>query len=112
MLYLFGMVLGIGFGVSVAVIGAGIGQGLVGMGAMQAMARQPENTGRIQIGMIIALALIESLVIYALLMVLILTFLKLPNQQQAIELIKAGLTWPSRSSHPSVRRSWRSRAGR
>lgn len=60
--------LGTAIGLPIAVIGAGIGQGIAVNGAMQGMARQPEASGTIQTGMIIGLALIESLVIYALLM--------------------------------------------
>src|SRR5438067_12391864 len=73
-LYLAALALGAGLGLPIAVIGAGIGQGLVGMGAMGGIARQPEAAGRIQTAMIIALALIESLVIYALLIALLLIF--------------------------------------
>ncbi len=42
-----------------AVIGVGIGIGLIGGRAMEAIARQPEATGKIQTNMIIAAALIE-----------------------------------------------------
>lgn len=67
-LYLLGLTLATGLGLPIAVIGAGLGQGRVGAAAMEAMARQPELAGRIQTGMIIAMALLESLVIYALVM--------------------------------------------
>src|SRR5947209_2046593 len=67
-LYLLGITLAAGLGVPIAVIGAGLGQGLVGGAAMNAMARQPEMANKIQTGMLIALAFIESLVIYALVM--------------------------------------------
>ena len=50
-----------------AVLGAAIGQGMVGSKAMEAMARQPEIAGQIRISMILALALIEALAIYGLL---------------------------------------------
>ena len=46
-----------------AVLGAGIGQGICANGALNGMARQPEAYGRLQTAMIIGLALIESLVI-------------------------------------------------
>jgi F-type H+-transporting ATPase subunit c len=61
------LALAAGLGLPIAVIGAGIGQGIVGGKAVEAIARQPDATQRIQTAMIIALALIESLVIYALL---------------------------------------------
>ena len=57
-----GAALAIGF----AAMGCGIGQGLVGFGAMQGIARNPSAAGKIQTPMIICLALIESLCIYAL----------------------------------------------
>lgn len=68
MLYLAFLALGVTLGLPIAVLGAGMGQGRVGAAAMEAIARQPEAAGRIQTAMIIALALIEALVIYALLM--------------------------------------------
>ena len=55
------------FAVAVAILGAAIGQGMVGSKAMEAMARQPEIAGQIRISMILALALIEALAIYGLL---------------------------------------------
>ena len=52
-------------GLSVA--GAAIAQGMVGSKTVEAMARQPELAGRLRTAMILALGLIESLAIYALL---------------------------------------------
>jgi F-type H+-transporting ATPase subunit c len=68
MLYLGLLALGVAFGLPIAVIGAGLGQGKAAAAALEGVARQPEAAGKIQTMMIIALALIESLVIYALLM--------------------------------------------
>jgi F-type H+-transporting ATPase subunit c len=68
MFYLGMLALGLAIGLPIAVIGAGIGQGLAANGALSGIARQPEASGKIQTAMIIALAIIESLVIYALLM--------------------------------------------
>lgn len=68
MLYLALLALAVGLGVPIAAMGCGIGQGIAINGALQGMARQPEASGTIQTAMIIGLALIESLVIYALLM--------------------------------------------
>ena len=48
-------------GAGLAVIGAGIGIGLIGYGVAQAIARQPEATGKIQTAMLIAAALIEGI---------------------------------------------------
>lgn len=68
MLYLGLLALGVALGLPIAVIGAGLGQGKAAAAALEGVARQPEAVGKIQTMMIIALALIESLVIYALLM--------------------------------------------
>jgi F-type H+-transporting ATPase subunit c len=54
---MFGNVLGLGVGI--AALGVGIGLGMIGYGAMQGMARQPEALGRIQTAMLIALAFVE-----------------------------------------------------
>ncbi len=56
---------GIGFGLAAGL--AGIGQGLVGSRAAEGAARNPGAAGTVQTMMIIALALIESLVLFALL---------------------------------------------
>ena len=57
----------VGLAVPLAAMAGAIGQGRVGAAAMESIARQPEAAGDIGRNMIIALALIESLVIYALL---------------------------------------------
>ena len=49
-----------------AAMGCGIGQGLAAFAALQGIARNPSAAGKIQTPMIIGLALIESLCIYAL----------------------------------------------
>ena len=48
-----------------AAIGAGIGIGNIGGSAMEAIARQPEATSKIQTNMIIAAALIEGVALFA-----------------------------------------------
>ncbi len=68
MLYFALLAFGTAIGLPIAALGCGIGQGIAINGALQGMARQPESSGTIQTAMIIGLALIESLVIYALLM--------------------------------------------
>jgi len=52
-------------GAGLAVIGAGIGIGLLAKGAVEAIARQPEAAGTIQINMILAAALIEGAALFA-----------------------------------------------
>jgi len=60
---------GIGFGLAAGL--AGIGQGLIGSRAAEGAARNPGAAGTVQTLMIIGLALIESLVLFALLIVFV-----------------------------------------
>ncbi len=85
---LVALILAIGFGVPVAVIGGGLAQGKAASAALEGIARQPEAAGKIQTAMIIGLALIESLVIYALLIALILLFLGVPSAEKIVNLVK------------------------
>ncbi|MCY3986004.1 MAG: ATP synthase F0 subunit C [Candidatus Dadabacteria bacterium] len=65
-----GIAAGIGIGIAVGV--AGIGQGIATASAVDGIARNPGAAAKIQTPMIIGLALIESLVIYALLIAFLL----------------------------------------
>src|SRR2546422_1896061 len=51
--------IGAGLAAGLAVLGAGVGIGRIGGQAVEGMARQPENSARIQTAMIIAAALVE-----------------------------------------------------
>lgn len=53
------------FGMGMVVIGAGLGIGRIGGQAVEAMSRQPEASGNIQTGMLIAAALIEGAAFFA-----------------------------------------------
>jgi F-type H+-transporting ATPase subunit c len=59
-------------GLGIAAVGSGLGLGRAVAAAMEAMGRQPEAAGKIQVGMIIGCALIEALTIYALVTVFVL----------------------------------------
>ena len=63
-----------GCSIAIATIGTGIGQGMAVNGAMQGISRQPEAAGTIGTNLIIGLAFIESLAIYALVVALLLLF--------------------------------------
>lgn len=63
----FGLALGAALAIGFAAAGGGIGQGKVGAAALEGIARNPGSSDKIFTPMIIGLALIESLVIYALL---------------------------------------------
>ena len=69
-----GMVgLGAGLAIGLAALGGGIGQGLAAGSALTGIARNPNAADKIFTPMIIGLALIESLVIYALVIGFMLT---------------------------------------
>jgi F-type H+-transporting ATPase subunit c len=63
-----------GFGIAIAAFGCGIGQGIGLRSAVEGIARNPESSGKVTVTMIIGLALIESLCIYALVIAIILIF--------------------------------------
>jgi F-type H+-transporting ATPase subunit c len=67
-----------GFGIAIAALGCGIGQGLGLKGAVEGIARNPESSGKVTVTMLIGLAMIESLCIYALVIALML-ILRMPN---------------------------------
>lgn len=67
---LIGTALAIGLGA----VGPGIGIGLIGAGAMNALGRNPEAEGQIRTAMILAIAFAEAVAIYALVIALIIKF--------------------------------------
>lgn len=58
--------LGAGLAIGLAAVGCGLAQGMAAAAALQGIARNPSAAGKIQTPMILGLALIESLCIYAL----------------------------------------------
>ena len=69
----FGMIaMAAGLGIGIAALGGGIGQGRAAAAALDGIARNPGAAGQIRGPMILGLALIESLVIYALIISLLL----------------------------------------
>jgi F-type H+-transporting ATPase subunit c len=61
-----------GLGIGIAALGGGLGQGRAATAALEGIARNPGAAGQIRGPMILGLALIESLVIYALIISLLL----------------------------------------
>jgi len=57
--------IGAGLAAGLAVLGAGVGIGRIGGQAVEGMARQPDNSARIQTAMIIAAALVEGVALFA-----------------------------------------------
>lgn len=66
--------LGAGLAIGLGTIGPGIGIGLIGAKALEAMGRNPEVTGTVQTNMILAIAFAESLGIFGLVIALLLKF--------------------------------------
>ena len=55
-------------------IGAGLGIGLLGMGAVQGIARNPDAASEVQTNMILAIAFAEAVAIYCLVVALLIIF--------------------------------------
>ena len=64
-----GAAIGAGIGAGLAILGAGLGIGLIGFAALGGIARQPEASGKIQVGMLILAALVEGAAIIALIVI-------------------------------------------
>jgi len=62
--------------IGIGAIGPGLGIGLIGKGAMEAMGRNPEAAPKIQTAMILAIAFAEAVAIYALVVSLLIIFTK------------------------------------
>ena len=66
--------LGAGLAIGLGLIGPGIGIGILGAAAMNAIGRNPEDSGSIQTNMILAIAFAEALGIYALVAAIMIGF--------------------------------------
>ncbi len=60
--------------IGLGALGPGIGIGIIGGNAMEAIGRNPEATSKIQVNMILAIAFAEAIAIYALVVALIIRF--------------------------------------
>jgi F-type H+-transporting ATPase subunit c len=63
-----------GLAIGLGALGPGIGVGLLVLGALQAIGRNPDASSQIQINMFIGIAFTEAIAIYALVVALILLF--------------------------------------
>ena len=61
-----------GLAMGLGALGPGIGIGILGYGAMQGLARNPEARGPIMTNMILAIAMTEAIGIYALIVAILL----------------------------------------
>ena len=66
--------LGAGLAIGLGLIGPGIGIGILGAAAMNAIGRNPEARAAIQVNMILAIAFAEALGIYALVAAIMIGF--------------------------------------
>jgi F-type H+-transporting ATPase subunit c len=66
-----GTAIGAGLGAGLVLIGAGWGFGRIGATALESMARQPEVAGKVQTAMIVIAALLEGATFFALLVCLL-----------------------------------------
>ena len=66
--------LGAALAIGLGAIGPGIGVGLIGAKAMEAMGRNPEVTNTVQTNMLLGFAFAESIAIYALVISLLIKF--------------------------------------
>ncbi len=67
--------IGAGLAIGLGALGPGVGIGILGYGAMQALGRNPEARGPIMTNMMIAIAFTEAIGIYALIIAIILAML-------------------------------------
>ncbi len=63
-----------GLAMGLGAIGPGIGVGLIGLGALQALGRNPEARGPIMTNMILGIAFAEAVAIYDLVVAVVLIF--------------------------------------
>lgn len=66
--------LGAALAIGLGAIGPGIGVGMIGAKAVEAMGRNPEASGNVQTNMILAIAFAEAIAIYALVIALLIKF--------------------------------------
>lgn len=60
--------------IGLGTLGPGLGIGLIGAKAMEALGRNPESESAVRTGMILGLAFAEAIAIYALVVALIIKF--------------------------------------
>jgi F-type H+-transporting ATPase subunit c len=76
-----------GFGIAIAAFGCGIAQGIGLKSAVEGIARNPESSGKVTVTLLIGLAMIESLCIYALVIALML-LMKTPGVDVLVEMLQ------------------------
>lgn len=72
MIYFAVLVTVVGLAVPIAVLSAAMGQAKAVVAALESIGRQPEASGKIQAAMVLGIAFIESLALFALVVALLL----------------------------------------
>jgi F-type H+-transporting ATPase subunit c len=85
--YLGYVAIGAGLAIGIAAFGGGMGQGRAAAAALEGIARNPGAAGKLNGPMILGLALIESLVIYAFVIAIMLV-LKVPGLTEFLDAVK------------------------
>ncbi len=67
--------IGMALAMAVGAIGPGIGIGLIGAAAVQAIGRNPEVEGKVRTNMLLAITFAEALAIFSLIIALVIKFL-------------------------------------
>jgi F-type H+-transporting ATPase subunit c len=67
-------IMGAGIGAGLVALGAGLGIGRIGGTATEAIARQPEASGKIQTAMLISAAFIEGVALFGVVVCLLISF--------------------------------------
>jgi F-type H+-transporting ATPase subunit c len=71
---LLAKLIGAGLAIGIGAVGPGIGVGLIGMGALNAIGRNPGSRGQVMPIMILSIAFAEAVSIYALIVAILLIF--------------------------------------
>ena len=66
--------LGAAIAMGIGSLGPALGQGLIGMKAVESMGKYPESSGKIRTAMMMAMGMVETAAIYALLIALALVY--------------------------------------
>ena len=66
--------MGAGIGAGLAAIGAGVGIGQIGKGALESIARQPEEAGNIRANMLIMAAFVEGVALFGIVICILIIF--------------------------------------
>lgn len=90
MIYLAALAIAVGLGLPIAVLSAAMGQSKAATAALEAAARQPELQGKLQTMLILAMAFIESLVLFTLLVFLVLQG-RLPSSEAILQVLAGGV---------------------